>query len=230
MNMLKRIKRVTVGRIEQFLSAVEDPEVVFPQLIRELEQQAQKAYEAEAEALASLRQAERAHLTVQERIERLGQGAEAALSRNDEETAREAVEAQINDEKLLDNKTQAVEQAERTYTQAKDGRERLAGQLNEIKSKRDEIITRARVARTQKSVERTLNKPVAASGSILDAVERMELQVEQSEAELEVQRELAGKPTASVSLERRLDALEQQDEVELRFAALKSAHQDAPST
>jgi len=48
MSIMARLKRVTVGRMEAFLTSVENPETVFPQLVREMEEQVRLATDAEA--------------------------------------------------------------------------------------------------------------------------------------------------------------------------------------
>ena len=59
MGLIQRIRRLTVARIENFLNTVEDPEVIFPQLVREMEDQVRAAISAETKALTALKAAER---------------------------------------------------------------------------------------------------------------------------------------------------------------------------
>ena len=46
MGVFTRLHRVTVGKIEVFLSRFEDPELVFPVLVKEMEEQLNAAAEA----------------------------------------------------------------------------------------------------------------------------------------------------------------------------------------
>ncbi|HAS83133.1 MAG TPA: hypothetical protein DCS43_10790 [Verrucomicrobia bacterium] len=220
MSVLKRIHRLTVSRIENFLATVEDPEVLFPQLIREMEGQVRSATEAEAKALANLKATQRSLDDVQEKLERMGQGAELAITSGDESTAREAVEAQIKLESVLKTKTEALERAKETCEQAKTAREDIQRQLETLRDKKDEVLTRARVAKSRQKVEKTLLGPVSSSASILDAVANLESRIEEAEAHIEVRREMGhgiGKP----SLDKRLGDLAQMSEIEKRLAALK---------
>jgi len=220
MSVFKRIHRLTVSRIENFLSTVEDPEVLFPQLIREMEGQVRAATEAEAKALASVKAAQRSLDDVQEKLARMGRGAELAITGGDESTAREAVEAQIKLESTLATKVTALERAKETCEQAKTAREEIQRQLETLRDKKDEVLTRARVAKNRQKVEKTLIGPVSSSASILDAVANLESKVEEAEAHIEVRREMGhgiGKP----SLEKRLGDMAQMSEVEKRLAALK---------
>ena len=222
MRILQRIHRLTVSRVENFLTTVEDPELLFPQLIREMEEQIRAATDAEAKAMASVKSTQRALNDAQEKLERMGKGAEMAVAGGDEATAREAVEAQIKLESTVTGKAEALERAKETGEQAKTAREELQHQLDELRGKKDEILTRARVAKNQKKVEKTVSGPVNSSASIMDAVAQMETKVEEAEAGLEVKREM-GQGVGKPSLEKRLSDMEQGSEIEKRLAALKKS-------
>jgi phage shock protein A len=220
MGLIDRLRRISTAKVEAFLSKVEDPEVLLPQLIKEMEGQVRTITEAEAKSMAAVKGAERDVEQVKEKLARLQRGAETAMSQGDEVTARDAVSAQIDLEADLGRKEETLERARGAATNARDARLDLQNELDELRSKKDEILTRARVARTQKQVEKTVRGPVDSSGSILDAVSRLESKVEETEAELAVQREV-GRGSVAPSLERRLDDLERGSEVENRMAALK---------
>lgn len=220
MSLISRIRRVTVGRIEKFLSTVEDPETVFPELVREMEAQVRAATDAEAKALASAKAAERAEAATGEKLTNMINGAEAAMAKGDEATAREAIQAQLALEQELEAKQKAVEQTRAASNDATAAREQIEKQLGELRGKKDEILTRARVAKAQQKIEKTVHGPSTSAGSILDAVARLESQVEETEAELSIRRGM-GEGGATPSLEKRLDDLQKEAEVEKRLEALK---------
>jgi phage shock protein A len=221
MRVLQRIRRLTTSRVESFLQTVEDPELLFPQLIREMEEQVRDSTTAEAKALAGVKASQRVADEVQTKLDRMVKGAEMAMASGDEETARAAVEAQIKIESEVTNKADALARAKESSSQAKAAREEVMRQLDELRSKKEEILTRARVAKNQKRVDQTISSPVNSSASILDAVAQLETKVEESEAELEVKREM-GQGVGQPSLEKRLASMEQASEVEKRLAALKA--------
>lgn len=222
MNLIKRMMRISNARIEAFLSSVEDPETMFPQLVKEMEEQAEKAAESEAQALTALKLAERARDTAKANVGKMLSGAELAMKSGDEGTAREAIEAQLDLEKALKHKSEACERAAESYNNARDMRSRIQEKLDETRAKQSEILTRARVAKSQKKIQQMVDSPISSSDSIIDAIERLEGKVEQAEAELEVERELAGESRESKDLEQRLEQLETDQEVEARLAALKN--------
>jgi len=220
MGLIQRIRRLTVARIENFLNTVEDPEIIFPQLVREMEDQVRAAISAETKALAASKAAERDGQNTRKKLDRMVHGAEIAVEKGDNKTARDAVKAQIALESELKVQDDAVERAGRAYEDAKTARMQIEEQLNELRSKKDEIITRARVAKTQQKIEKTVGGRVSSTASILDAVVRMEGKVEEAEAELEIRRGM-DKGGITPSLERRLDELERDSEIEKRLAELK---------
>lgn len=222
MNLIKRMMRISNAHIESFLSSVEDPETMFPQLVREMEEQVGKAAESEAQALTALKLAERTQQTAQSNVERMLAGAELALKNSDEGTAREAIAAQIDLEKALKLKTEACERAKESYENARAVRIQIREKLDETRAKQDEILTRARAAKTQQKIEKTLNSPTHSSDSIIDAIERLESKVEQAEAKLAVEREMAGNGSSDIALKQRLEQFETEQDVEARMAALKA--------
>lgn len=225
MSILGRMKRVTTGKLEVFLSRAENPEVVFPQLLREMEDQVRAATEAEAKAMASAKAAARDLEQTVDKLDKMVKGAQSALKQGDEATAREAIEAQLKLEAEKTRREAALGVAEDAHAAARAAREETQNQLREIRAKKDELLTRARVAASQEKIQRTVSGPVTSTGSILDAVAAIEAKVEEKEASLEVRRELAGAGTgaATASLERRIDAANTTAEVDRRLAALKES-------
>jgi phage shock protein A len=114
----------------------------------------------------------------------------------------------------------AVTRAGRAYEDAKAARLQIEEQLEELRTKKNEILTRARIAKTQQKIEKTVSGRASSTASILDAVMRLEGKVEETEAELEIRRGM-DKDGVSPSLERRLDELERDGEIEKRLAELK---------
>jgi len=221
MGLIGRIQRVTMARIESFLDSVEDPEVMFPQLIAEMEDQIRAATNAEAKALGAVKAAQRKVDETRGRIERLAKGAELALNQGDEAMARDALAAQVKAEEELKQGEDALSKAETAQSQATDARKRLQSQLEELRSKKDEILTRARVAKTQKKVQKTVSGPSASGQSILDTVAKMESKVQEAESELEVQREMDEGTRSGPSLDKKLKDLEMNAEVQARLEALQ---------
>jgi phage shock protein A len=220
MGLINRIRRLTIARIESFLNTVEDPEILFPQLVREMEDQVRAALSAEAKALAASKAAERDAGYVRQKLDRIMRGAEIAVDKGDSKTAREAVKAQMALESDLKKYDEAMARAGRAYEDAKAARMQIERQLDELRSKKNEMLTRARLAKSRQKIENTAGGRVSSTASILDAVTRMEDRIKEAEAELDIRRGL-DEGEASPSLDRRLRDLESDGEVEKRLAELK---------
>jgi phage shock protein A len=221
MGVFTRLHRVTVGKIEVFLSRFEDPELVFPVLVKEMEEQLKAATEAEAKASATLKHSERDVQKHKETIDKYGNGAYLAIRKGDEEIARQSLDAQIQAEQASDFSQKNLEIAQRSLERATLSRKRIQEQLAELRTKKDEILTRARVAKVQKKIQSTVSGTVGSGDSILDAVARLEAQIEEAEAELEIQASFTGDGTASASLEKRLEELSNEAEIDRRLTELK---------
>ncbi|MBN1125240.1 MAG: PspA/IM30 family protein [Sedimentisphaerales bacterium] len=221
MGLFRRLHRITMGRIEAFLDRAEDPEIIFPILLEEMEKQLRAATEAEAKAAASLKQAQRELKGHQTKVERFSQGAALALKKNDEQTARMSIEAQIDAEKMASVAQQNVDMATDSLDHAAAARKRIQQQLDELQAKKDELLTRARVAKTQQKIQRTVSGSAGSTDSILDAVARLETGVEEAEAQLEIQSHLAGEGSGNGTLERKLSELVHDSEIEKRMEQLR---------
>jgi len=90
MGFLQRLHRLTVARIEAALSTVEDPEILYPQLLREMEGKVRLATEAEAKAMASVKGTQRDIEQLTKKIERMKKGAELAMGKGDGTPVTEA--------------------------------------------------------------------------------------------------------------------------------------------
>lgn len=221
MGILNRLHRLSVGHIEAFLSSVEDPEVIYPQLIREMEERVRSATAAEAHAIAAVKTTERELSDLKVKVARMGKGAKLAMDKGDEKTAREALAAQIDTESKLPTREELLAKTRSASERATEARKAIVSQLEELRAKKDEILTRARAAKNQKRVMKTVSGKVSSSASLMDEASRMETSVEQAEVELEVQKEVAAGQSGGASLDRKLKDLEKSSSVDERLAALK---------
>jgi len=218
---LKRVRRLTMAKINAFLDGAENPEQVFPQLIQEMREECKKAIDAEATAVAALKRRQAEHDDTAAEVEKWATRAELAVKEGDDALARTALESQVSAEKRLDTQKQALETARAAADKARDAREDLHDKLDELERKRDEILARARAAEKQEEVQKVLAGLESDHGaSILDAVSRMEEKVAEAEARAgaygEVAAEMGGTDT-----EAKFRELERKQSIDDRLAALK---------
>lgn len=220
MGLIKRLRQITAARIEAFLQTVEDPERIYPRLIVEMEAKAGDAARAEAKALTAVRAAQRKVDESFGRINRLQKAAGLALQQKDEDLAREALAAQLETEQAHHRQREELTRAEFALQEAQTVRRQLEAELLHLKSRKDEIVTRARLAKTQKGVQRNATGSRATTPSILDEAADLERRLLEDEAGLEVQSERLAE-FKKVSLEERLKNLERDNEIQKRLGGLK---------
>ncbi len=226
MGLFNRIKRVTTGRLELFLAKSDSPEVIFPLLIAEMEDQVRAATDAEAKALAVLKRTEQTLNAVRDQWESMTRGARLALENEQEGMAREAVEAQVVLEAEIIRCEAALELAEEALAEARSSRQQSQHQLLQIRGKKDEILSRARIVRSREKLERIVFSPVVSTGCLLEEVAAMEARIAEHESGLTVGREQAGMATTCSrhSLDHRMEDLRPESEVDRRMAELKQKH------
>lgn len=219
--LISRLKNITVPRICAFLETVDEPEEIFPQLIREIQCGIDDSVKAESKALAALKANQRRLDESMGRSMRLEKGAEMALRQGDETLAREALSEQIKADNVIDNQRLALAQSEGALQQAHEGRLHLQAQLEELKRRKKEIILRARSARNLAAVYERAGK-IRKTG-ILDEVSRMR-QPDDGNGSVSG---ASGEWNAIFdrSLEGRLRAIEREAEIERRLASIKSRKQ-----
>ncbi|NLF30315.1 MAG: PspA/IM30 family protein [Planctomycetes bacterium] len=221
MGLFRRIHRITVGRVSAFLDRVEDPEIVFPQLLREMEQQLQQATGQEARATAAVTQVEVKIDRLRRKVEAMGRGAFQALKQDREDVAREALGAQIDTEHEIERFEASLASLKASRNLAEASRKQIQQQLEQLRARKHALITRSRLARTRRRIQRSLNGATVSGGSILDAVARMEEHIESIEAEMEVQCRLTGEGVLNPALELSLAELDQAGQIDERLADLK---------
>merc|ERR1719305_1525402 len=130
---------------------------------------------------------------------------------------------------MADSLKEQVEGQAGSLTQLYDSMKQLEDEMAEAKSKKDQIIARARTAKAATKVNDMLSGVGTASSTA--AFDRMSEKVEQMEAEADVSKQLAQSTTGSggLSLESQFKSLEASGGVEDELKALKAAQQALPA-
>lgn len=226
MGRINRLKTITKSRIEAFLTSLESPEIVLPQLIREMEQKVQETARAEAKALSAVKGNRRRLDAGLGKGVRFKEGAVLAVKAGELDTARQAIAAQIQAEKEVDKHRADLVISESAYNSARQVRNQFRQNLEELKLKKYDILKRSNQVRTEQSFNKQLdNFAGGASKSILDMVARMESRVDEAEAEVEIQDEITRTLGVSFPYER-VKVLESDAEVDRRLNEIKEKIQD----
>jgi phage shock protein A len=222
-SLINRLKRITVSRIESFLETVEHPEIIYPELIRELQDRIRDAANAESKAAAAFKADQRRLDESMGRSRRLEEGAEMALRLGNESLAREALAEQVRVDHGIEAKRLALLQSEAALQKARESRLHLQAQLKDLVQRKEEIISRARSVETAERIHRQVRKISVSGAALLEEVSRMRQDDEANAS-------LPGAPdalsvAAGCSLEERLRALEREAEIERRLTSIRSRRQ-----
>ncbi|MBN2162659.1 MAG: PspA/IM30 family protein [Pontiellaceae bacterium] len=201
MGLLSRLKDISTGKLLAFLDEAERPEQIIPQLLDELSDQQQALRNAEAKSLSAVRNAQRRLEETMGRSLRLERGAELAIRKGEDDTAREALREQLKIENIIPRQREQVEQAQQILDDVRERSRAMDEQIAAVKEKRN----------TLKSAPDT---PPHSSEPLLRKVAMMEERIIEEEAGLEARREVYQRRR---SLDERLLELERNEEIENRL-------------
>ncbi len=231
-SILGRIGQLVRANVNSMLDSAEDPEKMLDQLIRDFTNNIAEAEEAVAQTVGNLRLNEDDHREADQAVQEWGQKASAASQRAEQlrgdanaaeadrfdQLAKIALRRQLsfeNQTKTL--QTQITQQTELT-NQLKDGLNKLRMRREDLVNKRDELVSRAKMAQAQTQVHQAVrNVSVMDPSSELN---RFEERIRRQEAQARGMAEVAAS-----SLDDQFDDLEQSEdelEIEARLSALKS--------
>ena len=232
-SILGRIGQLVRANINAILDDAEDPEQMLDQLVRDFTNNIAEAEEAVAQTIGNLRMVEddarearsasaewldKAKAASRRADELRGAGNTAEADRFDD-LARIALRRQVSfDGTATSLETQATAQTE-LADKLKDGLNKLRAKREDLVNKRDELVSRAKMAQAQSQVQASLQ-----SVSVMDPtseISRFEERIRRQEAQVRGREEVAAS-----SLDEQFASLESHEddaEVDARLAELKSA-------
>ena len=234
-----RISTLMKANINAMLDSAEDPQKMLDQLVRDYSNNIADAESAIAETIGNLRLLERDHEEDVKSATEWGSKALAASKKADElrtighttdadkfdNLAKIALQRQISEE----NEARAIAPAIAAQTEVvdklKDGLNGMKGKLEELRSKRSELLARAKSAEAQNKVHDAVKSidvldPTSELGRFEDKVRRQEA-LASGKAELAAASHLAQFAAR--------DDVGELTEVEARLAALKAGGTSAPA-
>ena len=226
-----RIAQLAKANINAILDSAEDPALMLDQMVRDYSNSIAEAESAIAQTIGNLRLLEQDHAEDVANAEDWGRKALAASRKGDElrasgnagdadkfdNLARVALGRQLAAQNEAKDAEPTIASQSAVVGQLKRGLDAMRGKLNELSSKRDQLIARAKTAETQAQVMDAMK-----SIDLLDPtseISRFEAKVRREEA-----RVLGAQELAASSLDaqfEQLDASDEQVELDARLAALK---------
>jgi phage shock protein A len=226
-----RISMMAKANINALLDRAEDPEKMLDQMIRDYSNGIAEAREATAVTIGQLRLAEADLAEAAQTGDEWGSKALAASRKADQlraagqpgeadkfdALAKSALQRQLNEEQHAASLQGAISAQTQTVDKLKEGLDGMVVKLDELKSKRNELVARQKMAEAQNAVQ-----DAVAQINIADPtsdLSRFEEKVRREEA-----RAMGNAELAASTLDAQFDALEADAdtlEIEARLAALK---------
>lgn len=215
MGLFDRLSRVVRANINDLVSKAEDPEKVLEQAVIDMQEDLVQLRQAVARAIATQKRTEQQYNKNQSEANTWQQRAQLALSKGDENLAREAlVRKKSFSDTATSLKTQLDQQSGQVTT-LKRSLIALESKISEAKTKKDMLRARANAAKANKQLQDSMSS--INTSSAMGAFERMEDKVMQLEAESESAAELGG-----TGIEQQFAALEAGSGVDDELAAMKA--------
>ncbi|MBC7541486.1 MAG: PspA/IM30 family protein [Candidatus Sericytochromatia bacterium] len=215
MGFLDRIGTVIRANINDLIDRAEDPEKMVRQLLEDMENDLIEVKKAVALAIATEKKLFNSHEEHAKKAEGWQQKAELAVSKGEDELAKEALQRRKTEQSTADGFESQYTIQKANVSTLREQLTALEGKISEARIKKDLLIARSRQAEAQENMQRTMGK-VDSSGA-MSAFERMERKVEEKEATATALTDITGD-----SLDAKFRKLETTEDVDNELAALKS--------
>jgi phage shock protein A len=215
MGLLDRIGRAIRANINHLVGQAEDPEKILEQTVLEMQDDLIQLRQAAASAIATLKRTERQFTQAESSADEWYRRAQLALSKGDENLARQALERRKPYQETARSLATQLEQQNAIVTKLKQNMRSLENKLAEARTKKDMYIARARSAAATEKLNQMTSR-YNPSGA-LGAFDRMEEKVLQMEARADAIAELS-----SNQLEQKFAALEAGGDIDTELAAMKA--------
>lgn len=238
-SILGRVAQLTRANINAMLDKAEDPEKMLDQLVRDYTNSIAEAEEAVAQTIGNLRLAEADHVEDVAAAKEWGAKAIAASQKADalrsagqtteadrfDQLAKVALGKQIGFENEAKAAAPSIASQNETVEKLKTGLITMRSKLDDLKTRRDQLVARQKTADAQSQVQQAVS-----SINVLDPtseLSRFEEKVRREEARVAGQAELA-----SSGLDAQFEELEADTtalEIEARLSELKGQLGSAPA-
>jgi len=188
MNLFDRFQRVAKANLNNVLKTLEDPEKIMTQALEDMQTDLVKVRQSYAEITATqrrlLKQKEQADALANDWYKR----AQLALSKGEEGLAKEALSRRQQQIETAEGLQMQINVQAQAVDKLYEGMQALEAKILEAKSKKEQMVARARTAQSTAKVNDMLGGITGKTS--MDAFKRMEEKVEALEAAAEVSAEM----------------------------------------
>jgi phage shock protein A len=214
MGIMDRLSTLVRANVNDLLDKAEDPEVMIDQILRDMESNIGQARQQVAAMIAQEKELQADYEETTKLAGEWGAKAQRAVGAGKDDLAREALRRKRDNEQNAGVYQQQLAVQEQTVTKLKDQMRQLEAKYQATMSQRDSLLARARRARAQEQVARTLTtfSPMDPTADL----ERMERKIRGSEAKAAAMVEMGDE-----SFETQFRELDYDSDIETELAALK---------
>ena len=222
MGIISRFKDIMASNINALLDKCEDPEKMIDQYMRNLESDLGKVKKETASVMADEAKAKRDLDSCTQEIDQLQAYAEKAVAAGNDDEARQflAKKAELTEKLAVLQKQYDI--CADSANKMRAMHDKLSEDIASLKTKRETLKAKAKVAETQKKMSK-LGSGLESAGSNLAAFDRMEDKVNKMLDEADALAELnASKPDSLEELAKKYESTSSNTAVDDELAALKA--------
>ena len=216
MGLFDRIGRIVRANVNDLVNKAEDPEKILDQAMKDMQNDLVEMRQAVARAIATQKRTEQQYKKNLTEANNWQQRAQLALTKGDENLAREALVRKKTSADTANTLKQQLDQQVAQVETLKRNLIALENKISEAKTKKDMLKARISSAKANAQLQSTIEN--LGADNAMGAFERMEDKVLELEARSNAVGELGG-----VSLEQQFAQLEGGSEVEDELAMMKMA-------
>ena len=223
MGIMTRFKDIMAANVNALLDRCEDPEKMIDQYLRNLEQDFAKVKAETASIMAEEKSAKRKLDECDAEIAKMAEYAKKAVAAGNDDEAKQFLTKKAELTQKQSVLSQNYELARGNSEKMRQMHDKLSSDIASLKSRRDMLKAKARVAETQKKMN-TLGSGLESAGSNMAAFDRMEEKVNKMFDEADAMEELNARPEENDidALAKKYEAGAQTSAVDDELAALKA--------
>ncbi|MDE7284338.1 MAG: PspA/IM30 family protein [Lachnospiraceae bacterium] len=223
MGIITRFKDIMAANFNALLDRCEDPEKMIDQYLRNLEQDFAKVKAETASIMAEEKSAKRKLDDCESEIAKMTEYAKKAVTAGNDNEARQFLEKKAELTQKQEVLTKNYEMACDNSAKMRQMHDKLEADISDLKSRRDMLKAKVKVAETQKRMS-GIGSGLESAGSNLAAFDKMEEKVNKMLDEADAMNELNKQPAkdSAAELARKYDAENKKAAVDDELAALKA--------
>ncbi len=176
MGIMTRFKDIMAANVNALLDKAEDPEKMIDQYLRNLESDFAKVKAETASVMAEEKSARRKLDECSEEIAKMGEYAKKAVAAGNDNDARRFLEKKSELTQKQEVLTKNYELAQANSVKMRQMHDKLESDIQAMKSKRDMLKAKVKVAQTQRKINE-MGSGMESAGNNAAAFERMEEKV-----------------------------------------------------